>query len=144
MTLPAGPSGRHPPERLPTLTEVIELSQTRLPPAGYGAEPLAPEVERRHTVSPVVQDRRIAPLPPAHRSPQENEQIVRRVMEELQRQIDLMLEYRLREAIAPVLTRVADNLVREIRAELASTLRDVVARAVDQEIARHRDPQSDR
>ncbi|MBW8832113.1 MAG: hypothetical protein JF606_22395 [Burkholderiales bacterium] len=44
----------------------------------------------------------------------------------------------LREASAPALTRLTDALVRETRAELASTLRDVVARAVAQELSRHR------
>jgi hypothetical protein len=66
------------------------------------------------------------------------DQIVQRVMLELQRQIDLMLEVRLREALMPVLARATDAIVLETRNELASTLRAVVARAVTQEIARHR------
>ena len=37
-----------------------------------------------------------------------------------------MLEHRLREALAPVLARATDALVREARNELAATLRDVV------------------
>jgi hypothetical protein len=44
----------------------------------------------------------------------------------------------MREALAPALTRLSDALVREVRAELASTLRDVVTRAVAQEMSRHR------
>ena len=61
-----------------------------------------------------------------------------RVLAEVQRQIDLMLDYRLREVLTPLLSRLADNLVRETRAELASTMREVVTRAVAQELARHR------
>ena len=50
-----------------------------------------------------------------------------------------MLEVRLREALAPVLARVADALVRDARKELTTALRDVVARAVAEELARRRD-----
>jgi hypothetical protein len=66
------------------------------------------------------------------------DQLVQRVLADLQRQIDLMLDYRLREVLTPLLTRTADSLIREARSELASTLRDVVTRAVAQELARHR------
>jgi hypothetical protein len=64
--------------------------------------------------------------------------VTRRVLEEVQRQIDLMLEYRLREALGPLLARLSDTLIREARDELAATLRDVVSRAVAQEVERHR------
>jgi len=43
-----------------------------------------------------------------------------------------------RRAVDDRLARLTDALVRESRAELASTLRDVVARAVAQELSRHR------
>ena len=67
-----------------------------------------------------------------------DEAMIEGVLVEVQRQVELMLDYRLREALTPLLNRAADNLVREARTELASTLRDVVARAVAQELARHR------
>ena len=60
------------------------------------------------------------------------------VMAELGQRIDLMFEYRLREALAPTLARAADLLIREAREEVALTLRDVVSRAVAQQIARRR------
>jgi aspartate oxidase len=44
----------------------------------------------------------------------------------------------LREILAPLLARATDTLVREARTELALALRDMVARAVSQEISRHR------
>ena len=66
------------------------------------------------------------------------EQITQRVLADMQRQIDLMLEYRLREALAPILARAADGIVKEARRDLATTLKDVVARAVAQELARQR------
>lgn len=142
---PAGLPGAPSPERLPTLTEVIELSQTRGPELAHGGRKSSPAVEeRRRTATPVAVERRVAATPLADWSSQANEPLVRRVMEELQRQIDLMLEYRLRETIGPAITRATDNLVRELRAELASTLREVVARAVEQEVARHRGQASER
>ncbi|WP_280150377.1 hypothetical protein [Piscinibacter sp. XHJ-5] len=67
------------------------------------------------------------------------QELVQRVLANVQRQVDLMLEQRLREAMAPALARLTDALLRETRTELASTLRDMVARAVAQELSRHRD-----
>lgn len=121
-----------PPTRVPTLTEVVRL------PEG-GEAPAAPP--------PAAPDPLIARPPPPAASfverranwPQLNEdQIVQRVLGDVQRQIDLMLEVKLREVLAPVLTRATDAIQRDARAELASTLRDVVARAVAQELSRHR------
>jgi len=60
------------------------------------------------------------------------------VMAELSQRIDLMFEYRLREALAPTLARAADLLIREAREEVALTLRDVVSRAVARQLSRRR------
>ena len=49
------------------------------------------------------------------------------------RQLDLLLEARLREAMAPALARAADGLVRELREQLAADLRGMVAEALAQE-----------
>jgi hypothetical protein len=46
---------------------------------------------------------------------------------------------RLREALAPVLARAADALIRDARKELTAALREAVARSVAQELARRRD-----
>ena len=100
-----------PPRRVPTLTEVVK---TEPPVAPAGVEPVAPA------------------------TPSAEEQIVQRVLADVQRQVDLMLEQRLREALAPALARLTDALLRETRRELASTLQDLVARAVAQELSRHR------
>lgn len=70
----------------------------------------------------------------------DEEALVERVLADVGRQVELMLEYRLRETLTPVLARAADALVREARNELAQTLRDVIARSVAQELARHRGP----
>jgi len=99
-----------PSGRVPTLTEVVGPGGDAAPPAASAVPPV----------------------------PQEQE-LVQRVLANVQRQIDLMLEQRLREAVSPALARLTDALLRETRTELASALRDVVSRAVAQELSRHRD-----
>ncbi len=116
----SGVSGGMPPDRVPTLTEVVVWPQV----GAASTAGLSAEADLASSGSP------------ASRSA--DEQLIQSVLVEVQRQVDLMLEYRLREALTPLLTRAADNLVREARAELASSLRDAVARAVAQELARHR------
>ena len=124
-------SGALPPERVPTLTEVVDWPKAPAP----GEAPLATAAES----PPADADMVGAPLPspPLHLA---EEQLILGVLTQVQRQVELMLDYRLREALTPLLARAADNIVREARTELAATLHDVVARAVAQELARHRTP----
>lgn len=67
------------------------------------------------------------------------QELAARVLARVQRQVDAMLEQRLREALAPSIARFTDALLREARTQLASSLREVVAQAVAQELSRHRD-----
>lgn len=118
MTEPAGPI---PPQRVPTLTEVVEWrgSPMHAPaPAPLGGDAAAAATAAEPSLS--------------------DEALVQSVLTNVQRQLDLMLEYRLREALAPLLARATDQLAREARNELAATLRDIVERAVAQELARQR------
>jgi hypothetical protein len=123
------PSGG-PPQGVPTLTEVIDWHDSAAPPSA----PAAPADEAAiagpaSTATPAE--------PPLARLPTEAE-LTEQVLAQVQLQLDLMIEYRMREALTPLLARATDNLVRDARNELASTLRDVVARAVAQELTRHR------
>ena len=125
-------SRSQPPQRVPTLTEVVDPPRSPLaapPPADPPAE--AP--------TPPTQEATVA-LAPARIEPHsiDEAQLVEKILADLQRQIELMLEYRLREVLAPALARATESLVRDARVELASTLRDMVARAVAQELLRHR------
>lgn len=71
--------------------------------------------------------------------PEVNEtQLAQRVLADVQRQIDGMLDFRLKEAIGPILAKHSEALVRDLREELSRTMRDVVARSVTQEIAKLR------
>jgi hypothetical protein len=123
------PGGSQPPGRVPTLTEVVVMPEAPTAPA-----PLVPAVEA-DVMAPSSTDSAAT----QHAPPMSDEQLIQRVLVDVQHQVDLMLEYRLREVLTAILARAADGVVRDARAELASTLRDVVARAVAQELSRHRD-----
>jgi hypothetical protein len=111
------------PHRLPTLTEVVPIA----PPPAAPAAPVVPAAAGGPAPpSPSV------PLPPAH-------ELVEQVLADVERQVGLMLEYRMREVLTTVIARATDTMVREARAELSTALREIVERAVAQELQRHRD-----
>lgn len=129
--------GAHSPQRVPVLTEVVVMPEA------------PPEVEERYPE--MASDPAFAPTAPTPLgdwpSAAENKPVaapaavavdeavlVQRVLADLDKQLDLMFEQRLRETLAPVLTRLTDSLVREMRSQLAASLRDMVARAVSLEI----------
>lgn len=66
-------------------------------------------------------------------------QLIQQVLADVSRQVELMLEYRMRETLAPILARATDAMIRDARNQLVNTLHEMVARAVAQEMARHRD-----
>lgn len=66
------------------------------------------------------------------------EQLTQRVLLDLQKHIEQLLEQRLRETVEPALVRLADAMVNDTRDQLATVLRDMVAHAVTQELARHK------
>jgi hypothetical protein len=118
------------PAQVPTLTEIIEeptLASPAVPPAAPipATTPTPPPAPAADTgvSTPVLEG-----------------QLAQRVLTDVQRQIDGMLEFRLREALSPVLARHSEAIVRELKDELARTMRDVVNRSVAQEVAklRHR------
>jgi hypothetical protein len=115
------------PQTVPTLTEVVDWPDPAHAPAGNSPQPSGgfDESVVMGSAAPVA-------------SVLSEEQLSQRVLADLQQQIDLMIEVRLREVLTPLLQRTADSLVRDARGELASTLREIVARAVAQEMARHR------
>lgn len=121
------------PRSVPILTEVVLLAEPAAVDIPIDALPVTDEI--------AISDPPPAPAAtsaPAALPANIEEQLIERVWADLQRQVDLMLEYRLRETLAPILTRATEAVVRDSRQQLASTLRDVVARAVAQELSRHR------
>ena len=104
---------------VPVLTEVLEL----------------PVLQELAAVPESAQPNGPADEPPL---PLDETALTNQILADLRLRVDSMLTYRLREALVPVLARVADEMVEKASAELADTLRDVVARAVAQELARLR------
>ncbi len=120
MSARLGPLQRH---GLPTLTEVIELAPVG--DAGAGV-PARVSTKGRSDVSATGA------------VSVDTDQLIERVLRDLQRDADLTLELRLREALAPVLARLTDELVRELRGKLETTLREAVTQAAGRELARRR------
>jgi hypothetical protein len=112
------PRSATPPAHVPVLTDVIDMPAAGIAPA----QPVACKAAAASVLASAFDEARL----------------VADVMTELQHRVDAMLEHRLREALAPLLTKVADDMVNAAKAELAGTLRDVLNRAVTQELARHR------
>lgn len=129
---------RQPPRQVPTLTEVVDVNAQRgeeapdqaqtapVAPAPAAARPLS--VPRRPLASTLVQ------------AMVSEEQLTQRVLLDLQKHIEQVLEQRVRETVEPALVRLADAMVNDTRDQLAEALRDLVANAVAQELARHKSP----
>jgi len=87
-----------------------------------------------------VAARQAPPRPATTAKASPNEVLVtQRVLADLQRQVELMLEVRLREALAPILARASDALVRDARKELTAAMRDIVASSIARELGRRED-----
>lgn len=143
-----------PPDSVPTLTEEVSLPGAlagSLPEAQAEPESRQDPESRRDSTLPAAQAEPGLPPPPqatpeivavvptAPRPAALNEdQLTRNILVDLQRQVDLVLEYRLREVLTPILARATDAVVRDARNELTRTLREVVARSVAEELLRQR------
>ncbi len=113
-------------DRLPTLTEVLELGRdggAGLPaPGGWVASTAL-------TALPTASPAPTTVLPG---------DLVAQVLALLDPRIGALLETQLREALAPALARAADGLIRDVRAELAPALRSLVEEAVAQALRQPR------
>lgn len=135
------------PGAAPIVTSGLQSSQapSNWTPMSTVVLPSLPVVElpvlQSVVPEPVAMATRPVPVPAsvAQPVPEINEaQLTAKVLGDVQRQLDGMLDFRLREAISPILARHSEALVRDLREELSSTMRDVVARSVAQEVAKLR------
>lgn len=117
-----------PVDRLPTLTEVLELGRE-----GASAFPAA-GILPLHGPAALVGGLVGGPVGGAV-------DLVGQVLALLEPRVGALLEARLREALAPALARAADGLIRDVQAELAPTLRSLVEEAVAQAQRAPRTPQ---
>ena len=123
-----------PPKLVPTLTDVVGFSfDGENPPSDAGTESASIAAPRSADVM------QLRPLQNAA-GPDgiDEEELTQRVLTDVQRQVDRMFEFRMRESVGPVFARLLDAFLIETREELNKTLHDVVRRAVAQELARHR------
>ena len=114
------------PDRLPTLTEVVQLASDP-----WAAAAIAASAKTGGNVE-TVQDPDPAPARSMERPapPLDEDQITRQVLAALEQRLDGLFEARLREALAPALARAADGLIRDLRPELTQALHDMVHDAV--------------
>lgn len=137
-------SEKPPPGTIPTLTEVVPWPgppapavPSPSPPPTVNPTVAAPDSAEAPAPAPVAPAVPMPPLAAAAGVDTVTEaELAQRVMADLQKQVDLMLEVRLREALAPILTRAGDAIVRDARKELTTALREVVAAAVARELGR--------
>ena len=122
---------RMPPPFVPTLTEVIDAPAVPLvttSPAALEADPdLILSVPQEAPVSfasaPLEEDTEAARVA-------DETQFIDRV----QQRVDQVLDLRVRQRLAPVLARVTDDLVQDLRITLNDELRTLVAEVVRQEL----------
>lgn len=104
---------------VPILTEVVPGMAGQAVDPGAAAHSVAQAAEQAARQAGFLMD---------------EEALVDQVMERLDPQIDRMFEYRVREAIQPLLAALAEDLVLRLRDEIAGTVRDVVKRSLHQEV----------
>ena len=130
------------PANVPTLTEVIEFNpddgQLLPVPAVVESPLLAPDID--FSPMPLASIPHVVPARQVEvTEPEVSEaQLSQRILTDVQRQIDSMLEFRLRESMQPLLAQFTETLMQDLRDELSRTMRDVVTRAVAQEVAKLR------
>jgi hypothetical protein len=132
-----------PPRSVPVLTEVVVMPKTA-PEVDTEYPEIGSDTAYAATQPAGLDDWQAAPAvdaPVAAASPDaaatlDEAALTQRVLADLDKQLDLMFEHRLRETLAPVLARMTDALVREMRNQLAVSLREMVARAVSLELDR--------
>jgi hypothetical protein len=119
---------------IPVLTEIIPSTSPDAAPPAMAAPPVTDPVqaapaELEHTMAVAV------PLDEERWERMERE-VSERVLNEVMARIDFVLENRVRDSLADVLQTAIDGLATEIRAGLQHSIRDVVTRAVKQEISK--------
>lgn len=128
-------------EALPVLTEVL-VEDTG---SGRSAPPIdppmlnTPVVDAGVAASPQVLPQLDLrdPLEGAMQAGDE-ERVAREVLSSLQGQVDRLFEFRVRNALEPMLQNLVSEVVRQARDELAVVMVDVVRRAISQELAKRK------
>jgi len=118
---------------IPILTEVIPAPQ----PAEPRREPVTPPAPAAARNDDVTAPE-VRPLPALEEEEWQRleRDIHERVLYQVLERIDFVLEQRVRDSLADVLQTAVDGLASELKSGLHHSLRDVVTRAVAQEITK--------
>jgi hypothetical protein len=115
---------------LPTLTEVIEIEAESEAMPGASAPPalesMPMESDAGLAAQAALDDQRAA--------------LAVAVLDALDPRIDSLLEARLNAALAPQLRRMVQDVIRQVRGEMATSLHALVAQAVDDVLAQRKKP----
>ncbi|MGB3879332.1 MAG: hypothetical protein WA955_02040 [Diaphorobacter nitroreducens] len=139
MTTPT----KKPPRFVPTLTDVVQMPEAEgssarpsppvTRPATTAASLSVPLPAAPHSPPPLAAPAPVAPLPAGLPYGFE-EYVVHRVMQ----RVDVVLDQRLREAIAVVVQEQTRSMVPRLREEVESVVRQAVYEAVAEELAGER------
>lgn len=123
---------------IPVLTEIIPSPQAAEPPeekpAPLAAAPTAQEELAQD--DPDMLDISAALAQDEQQWDRLEREVRERVLHQVLERIDFMLEQRVRDSLADVLQTAVENLASDIRNGLHHSIRDVVTRAVAQEITK--------
>lgn len=112
---------------IPVLTEVIAPPQPAPAPQPSATEPKAPAAEPQQRAAIEWDDELWTRM---------EREVRERVLHQVLERIDFVLEQRVRDSLADVLQIAVENLANEIRSGLHHTVKEVVTRAVTQEISK--------
>jgi precorrin-4 methylase len=119
---------------IPVLTEIIPASQ---PVSGAGATVAAatmPAVTEKAAV--VSLDAGAVPVRNEEQWNRLEREVTERVLYQVLERIDFVLEQRVRDNLADVLQTAVERLATDIKSGLEQSLKEIVTRAVTQEITR--------
>ncbi|KIF83326.1 hypothetical protein [Noviherbaspirillum autotrophicum] len=116
---------------IPVLTEVIAPPQAAPAPQAPAEDSASSE-----TVQAEQPQQQAAAEWDEERWTRLEREVRERVLHQVLERIDFVLEQRVRDSLADVLQLAVENLAAEIRSGLHHTVKDVVTRAVTQEISK--------
>jgi hypothetical protein len=118
---------------IPVLTEIIPVPQAGDAAQVKPPEP-APAVEIIEDAA-ALEAQAVADWDEEKWSRMESE-IRARILQQVLQRVDFVLEQRVRDSLADVLQTAVEGLAAEIRGGLHNTIKDVISRAVSQEITK--------
>lgn len=132
---------------VPVLTDVLQIHGDDAPAiaAPMQEAALAPQNERwpvpgrsLHRAEPSVPGAQPGVSASPSTTKLADDALVEKVLQDVQRQVDLRIEHQLNAALAPIIEKLTSTLAADARLAIAESLRDVVQRAVAQELDRIR------